>query len=195
MSNFSKLSDNELFVLLKSDEQAAFTEIYNRYVLSLSEFAGSKLYSLEDARDLLHDLFVKLWEDRHLLSINTNLKAYLFSAVRYKVIDKIRQNSVREKHAKGKQIESAFPQYTAQDQMEADELQQSLDKSLQDLAPRIREIFLLSRNEHKSIAEIAALLNLSEQTVKNQLSIALKHLRTAVNHNLLVATLVYLWFS
>lgn len=195
MTGINNLSDDELLILVKKDHEAAFTEIYNRYVRTLADFAGSKLYSLEDARDLLHDLFVKLWEDRHSLNITTNLKAYLFSAVRYKVIDKIRQNSTRQQYAAKEQGAINAIQYGIQDQLEAKELQLSINLSLGNLAPRTKEIFLLSRTEQLSIAEIAEKLALSEQTVKNQLSTALKHLRKSVNKDLLTAALIYLWFS
>ncbi|MCX2430476.1 RNA polymerase sigma factor [Pedobacter sp. GR22-10] len=194
MIDIKLLSDNELFILLKQDDHHAFTEIYDRYAVTLAAFAGSRLYHLEVARDLLHDLFVKLWEDRHSIEINTNLKTYLYSAVRYKVIDKIRENLIREKHAAKEQVNKTTQQYTAQDQLEAEELQKSIDKSLEALPRRTRQIFLLSRTEHRSISEIAKILNLSEQTVKNQLSSALKHLRTSINNNLLAGALVYLWF-
>lgn len=194
MPGLINLRDNELIFLLKKDDQAAFTEIYNRYALTLADFAGSKLYSLEDARDVLHDLFAKLWEDRRSINGDINLKAYLFSAVRYKVIDKIRSKSVREKYAEGAKF-TLPAEYSAQDKMEAQELQRSIYNALEGLTPRAREIFLLSRNDHKSIAEIAKLLNLSEQTVKNQISAALKHLRKSIGNNLLIGLLMVLLMS
>ncbi|TDO20695.1 RNA polymerase sigma factor [Pedobacter duraquae] len=191
MTDINNLSDDELLVLIKKDDGAAFTTIYNRYAGSLAAFAGAKLYHLEDARDLLHDLFIKLWEDRYNLNIDTNLKNYLFSAVRYKVIDKIRKNVIRQDYSP---VTHNSEDYGAQHQLEAKELQLAIEQSLNQLAPRTKEIFLLSRHQHQSISEIAQMLGLSEQTVKNQISAALKHLRQQLNTALLSSIFIYWWF-
>ena len=174
------LTDTELVHLLKQDNRQAFTEIYQRYAESLAGFAASKLFSLDDARDVLHDLFVKIWEDRHSLVISGSLQSYLFAAIRYRIIDKIRRNVTRQNY--DAQLQSLVDQYAPgiEQQLEAKELQQLVDKSLDSLPVKTREIYLLSRNEHLSVAEIAQKLNIAEQTVKNQLTIALKHLRQSI---------------
>jgi RNA polymerase sigma-70 factor (family 1) len=174
------LSDQELIRQIKQGDRAAFTEVYKRYAESLAGFAASKLYDLDDARDVLHDLFVKLWEDRYTLSINDNLRSFLFAAIRYKIIDKIRRNVTRQEYDVLLKA-LAEPQANGiEQQMEAKELQALVDHSLEQLPAKTKLIYQLSRNEHLSITEIAQRLNLSEQTVKNQLSIALKHLRQAI---------------
>jgi len=174
------LSDQELIRLIKTGDRAAFTEVYKRYAESLAGFAASKLYDLDDARDVLHDLFVKLWEDRYNLSVNDNLRSFLFAAIRYKIIDKIRRNVTRQEYDVLLQA-LAEPQANGiEQQLEAKELQALVDQSLEQLPAKTKLIYQLSRDEHLSITEIAQRLNLSEQTVKNQLSIALKHLRQAI---------------
>ena len=174
------LSDQELIRLIKTGDRAAFTEVYKRYAESLAGFAASKLYDLDDARDVLHDLFVKLWEDRYTLSVNDNLRSFLFAAIRYKIIDKIRRNITRQDYDVLLQA-LAEPQANGiEQQLEAKELQALVDQSLEQLPAKTKLIYQLSRDEHLSITEIAKRLNLSEQTVKNQLSIALKHIRQAI---------------
>ena len=174
------LTDTELIHLLKQDNRQAFTEIYQRYAESLAGFAASKLFSLDDARDVLHDLFVKIWEDRHSLVISGSLQSYLFAAIRYRIIDKIRRNVTRQNY--DVQLQLLADQYAPgiEQQLAAKELQQLVDKSLDSLPVKTREIYLLSRNEHLSVSEIAQKLDIAEQTVKNQLTIALKHLRRSI---------------
>lgn len=177
MELYHTLTDLILIDLLKKDDEQAFSEIYGRYAEQLAGFAASKLFSLEDARDIIHDLFVKLWMDRNQLQVNSNLKAYLFTLVRYRIVDKIRKNVTREEYAVMVQALSTIHETTIEQQIAAKELQQNIERSLDDLSPRVKEIYLLSREENLSIPDIARQLQLSEQTVKNQLTVALKHLR------------------
>jgi RNA polymerase sigma-70 factor (family 1) len=177
MMSLSSLTDLQLIDLLKSDNEDAFSEIYNRYAESLASFASSKLYTLEDAKDIVHDVFVKLWTERRSLTIDRNLKAYLFTLTRYRIIDQIRKNITREEYADIVQALALSYELSVEQRVYAKELQLCLEKSLTQLPPRVVEIFKLSREQHLSISQIAQKLQLSEQTVKNQLSTALKHLR------------------
>lgn len=180
MAAYSILTDLQLIDLLKKDDEQAFAEIYSRYAASLAGFASSKLFDAEDAKDIIHDVFVKLWQERKQLQIDRNIKAYLFKTTRYRIVDKIRKNITREEYAG--MVKALASQYEPgiEHQIAAKELQQSIAKSLDELSPRVKEIYLLSREENLSITEIAAQLQLSEQTVKNQLGSALKHLRQSL---------------
>jgi len=190
MAAYSKFTDEQLIILLKKDDPQAFTEIYSRYAESLAGFAASKLYSLDDARDILHDIFVKLWENREELHITSNLQSYLFTVIRHRIIDKIRKNITREEYAAVRQSLSIIYQDSIEKGLEARELQQTIEKSLDQLPPRVKEIYKLSREQELSNREIAEKLNLSEQTVKNQLSAALKHLRKTLTVLLIFAALL-----
>ena len=181
MTAYTKLTDDQLIILLKKGDQQAFTEIYNRYAGKLTGFACSKLYNLDDAKDILHDLFVKLWENREQLVITSNLQSYLFAVIRHRIIDKIRKNITCEEYASIAQSLTAINQRSIDKEVEARELEQSIEKSLAQLPARVKEIYKLSRDEGLSNNEIAGKLNLSEQTVKNQLSAALKHLRKSLS--------------
>lgn len=177
MVAYNSLSDLQLADLLKEEDEAAFSEIYKRYADNLTGFASSKLYSLEDPRDVIHDVFVKLWEERKQLKVDRNLEAYLFTLTRYRIIDKIRKNITREDYAEMVLALRISYQSEIEQQIAAREIKQHIDGALEKLSPRVREIYLLSREDNLSVAEIAGKLQLSEQTVKNQLTFALKHLR------------------
>lgn len=173
----------------------AFDAIYKRYAESLAGFASSKLYDIEDSRDVAHDLFVKLWEERHQLVITGNLKSYLFAAIRYRIIDKIRKNITREEYSAMVQSLASHHTPSLEQQLDAKDLQQSVDKALEELPARTREIYQLSRVEHQTVAEIASLLNLSEQTVKNQLTLALNHLRKSLSSPAMISFLIWWWLK
>lgn len=192
MAAKSNLTDLQLIGLLKKNDEDAFAEIYRRYADSLAGFASSKLFDLQDARDIIHDVFVKLWQERGKLQVERDLKAYLFKLTRYRIVDKIRKNITREEYAAMVQALADRYEPGIEQQIAARELQQSIQKSLAELSPRVKEIYLLSREENLSIPEIADKLQLSEQTVKNQLSAALKHLRSSLA---VVSTAAFIcWF-
>jgi RNA polymerase sigma-70 factor (family 1) len=192
MTASAKLTDEQLIILVRRGDQQAFAEIYSRYAESLAGFAASKLYNLDDAKDILHDLFVKLWENREQLYITSSLRSYLFGIIRHRIIDKIRKNITREEYASVRQSLAAVYEQEIDKQLEVKELRQAIEKSLEQLAPRVKEIYKLSREEGLSNHEIAEKLNLSEQTVRNQLSVALKHLRKSLTD--VTAFVFILWW-
>jgi RNA polymerase sigma-70 factor (family 1) len=180
MIEYNTLDDLMLIDYLRADDEAAFTEIYNRYAEKLSSFANSKLYDLEDSKDIIHDIFVKLWTDRKQLHINKSLQAYFFTQVRHRVIDKIRKKLTQQDYDTLIQTFQRSIGSDVEQQIAAKEIKQSVNEALKKLSPRLREIYKLSREEELSISEIANILQLSEQTVKNQLTTALKHLRRSL---------------
>ena len=192
MAAYYTLTDLQLINLLKDDDEAAFAEIYKRYAKSLADFTASKLFNLEDAQDIIHDIFVKLWEERKQLHITSNLKTYLFTITRHRIIDKIRRNITREEYAVMLQSLANAHQPNVEQQIAAKELQQTIENSLNELSPKVKQIYQLSREENLSIAEIAENLQLSEQTVKNQLSTALSHLRNSLS--VISASILFLWW-
>jgi RNA polymerase sigma-70 factor (ECF subfamily) len=192
MTAYSKLTDDQLVILLKKGDQVAFTEIYLRYAEKLAGFAASKLYSLDDARDLLHDLFVNFWEDRDNVNISSTLQSYLFTILRRRIIDKIRRNVTREEYAIMLQSLTTTPYSTTEQLVTEKDLKQQIQKALNELPPRVKEIYQLSREENLNTREIAEKLNLSEQTVKNQLTVALKHLRQVLGSIVLAAFTLWL---
>lgn len=183
MKNFR--SENEVLLIerfYKGDE-SAFSEIYFLHSTSLVGFASSKLYSLEEARDLVHDIFVYLWTHREKIKIHTSLQSYLFGMTRHRIIDHIRKNQTREKYAAMlKSLDLSLNESNHIDgYIEEKELIHLIDEIVDKLPPRTKEIYRLSRNEHKSIAEISEMLLISNQTVKNQLSSAIKFLKDSLS--------------
>lgn len=181
MAIYLTLTDLELVDLLKKDDSDAFSEIYSRYAVLLVGFASSKLFDLEDSRDIIHDVFVKLWQERKQLKVDRDLKAYLFKLTRYRIVDKIRKNITRQQYAATVNSLAVSYGVTIEQEIAAKEMAQIIETSLNKLSPRVKEVYLLSREENLSVAEIADKLQVSEQTVKNQLSTALKHLRTSLS--------------
>lgn len=165
----------------KENVSGAFERIYRYHVADLLEFASQRLSSLEEARDLVQDVFADIYERKEALEIKCSLRAYLFTALKYKIIDHIRKNAHRKFYIEflhsltEEQDDSFFDNFVFND------LHQLADKEIQRLPARMREAFLLSRQKNLTIAEIARSMNVSEQTVKNQISTAITKLRPVVD--------------
>ncbi|MBN9385515.1 MAG: RNA polymerase sigma-70 factor [Chitinophagaceae bacterium] len=169
--------EKKLLQRLISGEETAFADVYTCYAPLLISYAAARLSSLEEARDIIQDLFVYLWDERKYLNINTSLRSYLFAAARYRIIDHIRQQLTRREYAAWakKLIERVAADM--EEEIAIKYLHHTLEHAIEDLPSRTQEIYRLSRYRHLAVKEIARELGLSEQTVKNQLTTALSYLR------------------
>lgn len=174
--NVQRHTDEELLALMRQGEAKAFEAVYHLYAERLIHYASARLQSLEEARDMIHDLFVQLWVQRAELSVTVHLGAYLFASVRYRIIDHFRRSEVRRRY------QDSLP-VAAQTVMDSDQSVRSKDagqmlqRAIAELSPRLQEVFSLSRFQYLTTAQIAEKLGTSERTVKNQLTSALAQIR------------------
>lgn len=179
MENYQKLSDHDLFLLLKESDHSAFEEIYRRYSCDIVANAYKKLQDEELSKDIVQDLFIHLWENRNRLREIENPSAYLHTALKNRVFNffthqKVESkyiNSLREFVNTGNIAHSDFL-IRERDQKEL------IEKAYGTMSPRMRQIFELSRTENLSHREIAIKLSTSEENVSKQITTALKTLRT-----------------
>jgi RNA polymerase sigma-70 factor (family 1) len=178
MQPYSTYADMELVDFLKSGDEAAFTEIYNRHWQSAYRAAFNVLKDEEACLDVLQDVFVWLWQNREQLAIGS-LKPYLITAVKFKMLNVIRQGKFRAEVIAGLKLNEEALTFV-DSSIEVKELKAIIDQFVEELPAQAQKIFHLSRNEHLSHREIAEQMGLSEKTVKNQMNISLKKLRTSL---------------
>lgn len=141
-----------------------------------------RINSDENAKDLVQDLFVSLWARRRSLHINTSLQAYLFQAIKYRIINYIEANVVKSNYLKSLDKFAFEYDNSTNDSIVCNDLEQLIEAEIKNLSPRVKVVFELSRKEKLSNGEIAQKLNVSEQTVKNQISKAVKTLKLHLNN-------------
>lgn len=182
-----QLQDQESLMLheLKNGDVQAYLKVYDHYAKGMLAYAAARLATAEDAADLVHDVFLKVWVSRAQIQV---LKPYLYTLLRNLIIDHIRRNTTRSGYAKMLQNLDE-PEYNMEQELYARELQKIIDEAIDKLPLRAREIYQLSRLKHMTIEQIALRLHISEQTVKNQLSIANNILRKASKNGLLLLIL------
>ncbi|CAL1518435.1 RNA polymerase sigma-70 factor [Chitinophaga sp. MM2321] len=175
MSAYSLYSDSELLDFVKSGDKAAFDEVYQRHWNVLFKSAYYLLQDKAASMDIVQDVFVWLWEHRDHLVLTT-LRGYLIMAVRYKVANYVRNSKVRTAFIAAQQLQEITD--TSEEWiLELKELKAIIAHFTEALPSRCKEVFYLSRQEHLSNREIAHRLGISEKTVENQLTTALKKLR------------------
>lgn len=178
---------------LREGSYEAFDILYNVYADSLYGFALLHTKSVVQAEDIVQETFLKLWNMRYSLSEEGSFKSMLFTIAKNHVIDVFRQQINRadfEDYMSFCEDEN-LSDTTSIDKIYYDDFVEKLAISKQKLTPAQRNIFEWSREEGLSNAEIACKAGLSEQTVKNHLSSALKVLRAELlKYNFLFALFI-----
>jgi RNA polymerase sigma-70 factor (ECF subfamily) len=173
---YASLADAELLAALRAGDAGSFAEIYARYCYPLFTLAYQKLKSRETAEELVQDLFENLWQRRASHDIQ-QLKQYLFSALRYRIINYVKAQQVRAGYELYCRLNTSEADTATEDALATNELRAALLAGLRKLPTKTREIFQLSRLEQYSVAEISGRVNLSEKTVEYHITKSLKLLR------------------
>jgi RNA polymerase sigma-70 factor (ECF subfamily) len=192
MADFTKLSDDELMVLLKQDKLGAFKELYGRYWKKLYSEAYKRLKSRESAEEIVQEIFTHVWLKRYSLQINATVGGYLHSIAGNRVIDRYRQDLVRTKYKEAFWAVHSETDNSTEDAIMLRELTYTIETEVRQLPDKCRSVYELSRNEHKTNREIAMQLGISEKTVENHLTKALKRLRIGLSHYLILIIIVLL---
>ncbi|CAG5011634.1 hypothetical protein DYBT9275_04989 [Dyadobacter sp. CECT 9275] len=176
MAENEKISDQELIEALKAGSDAAFTTIYKKYWYKMFLVANRKLQNREMAEEVIQDIFTRLWKERGNLRI-LNLDYYLFSAVRYEVVDLIRIHGSRNEYLCYYKSFATFEDHTTENTVAFNDLTRTIDEGLNELPEKSREIFRLNRLEHWPVSKIAEHFHLSEKAVEYHLTKVTKSMR------------------
>jgi len=188
---YSRYNDRELTVLLRDGDQFAYTEIYDRYKRLLYLFAFKRLGRREDVKDIIHEIFMSLWQNREQLNLTYSLTTYLHSAVRNKIVDVIAHQQVSARYVETFNAYRASGQSTTDYLVRQKELTALIEKEIEALPVKMRQVFEMSRNHNYSRKQIADELGLSEETVKSHMHHAIKILKVKLGPLLVLALFVH----
>lgn len=167
----------------------AFNALYREYSSRLYRFAYGYLKSEEEAEELVQEVFMIIWEKRAELKADLSFRSFLFT-IAFNIIRKhFRTRACLSEYLKTGVSDPLDTQTTQK--ITYDSLYQYLTELVDKLPQRRREIFIKSRLGGKSIKEISDEMKISHKTVENQLTDALKFIRTNLNSEALSA---FLWF-
>ncbi|WP_262714441.1 RNA polymerase sigma-70 factor [Pedobacter sp. BS3] len=151
--------------------------MYKRYHGILYSHTYRRFPDREEARDLVQELFIYLWNNRESLHITTSLSSYLYTSVRNRILNAYRNQKVREAYIHSLQDFIAAGENITEEAVRHKELIRLVEQEVAALPPQMRLIFEMSRNREMSHQQIAEELNISPQTVRTQVRNALRILR------------------
>lgn len=177
MIKYSTYSDLELARKLRKGDERAYTEIYHRYKVRLYSFLWKRTQDKEMVIDILHDVFLVVWEKREEIDYSSSLTGYLFSAVRNRLLDAIAHEKVKQRYIDSFYDFIQISDVSTDALVRKKEMSALIAQEMSALPPRTREVFELSRQHNMTRKEIASQLGISEQTVKSHMFNALKTLK------------------
>lgn len=171
------LPDGELLSLVKADNPKAFGVIYDRYKGILAVHAYKKLGNFEEAKDIVQEVFSTFWNKRSDIETAANVPGYLYTIASHKVLNFIKHRNIASRYASSFQEMAVAFSSPTESLVRERNMAEIIQREIDALHPKMRIVFLLSREEHLTHREIAEKLGISEFTVKNHIKAALKILR------------------
>lgn len=189
-----KYSPESVVLYLNKGKVDAFEQIYQSYWSELYSYAYNILRDKAICEEIVQEIFFSLWNKRREIQITHSIRAYLFTAVKFQTLNYIKSEKVKRNYAASY---GAFKKILFDNSNEENihlaDLKNLVENEVSKLPEKCQQIFRMSRNEHHSIKNIADLLNISHKTVENQLSKALKQLRSSLGQ--LFSLLVLVLFA
>ncbi|WP_158563358.1 RNA polymerase sigma-70 factor [Chitinophaga silvatica] len=183
VNKYNLLGEAQIVGLLKSGDIQAFEAIYLQYWPKLYGYVYNRTSSKDVAEEIVQEVFYALWQKHEKLELTHTLSAYLFAAIRYQLLNYIRNSKARKTYATDfYEYREQLADNSIEDGIEVYDLKQAVEKEISRLPLKCQQIFRMSRQDHLSIQDIANVLNISHKTVENQLTKALRQLRAALRH-------------
>jgi len=169
--------DHNLIQGLINGDEKSYRVLFDEYYSSLTVFAKKYVGDIDTARGITQDIFVKVYESRHLLKTVKSLKGYLFTSVRNSCLNYINLEKIHRQHEERIKLSATHPDVEFEHKLREAELEKLMLKAISELPDKCRFILTKSKFEGMKNSEIAEELKISIRTVETQISKALKRLR------------------
>ncbi len=193
MKNAKTITD--LLLLIQKDDRVAFFHIYERYYKKLYGFVLKYLKQKEDTEEIVQEVFVKIWKSRSKIDAYSSFDSFLFTVAYNATMNMLRKKANETKyieHIKSLQHSHNSPDLV--DEIHFNELNNRVQSLLNELTPRQKEIFQLSREQGLSHDEIALKLDISVNTVKKHIANTLAFLKSQIDNDMIVNLLFIFLF-
>lgn len=172
------VDERELVVRLIDGDEDAFCELYAAYKNRLLYFAMKFVKSREFAEDIFQDAFTVVWQSRRFINPDTSFSSYLYTIVRNRVLNQLRDMSNEDQLKEHILSQAVDASNDTKSEILLNDLKEIIGRALEQLTPRQREVFKMSRDLQMSHKEIADALGVSVNTVQEHISVSLKVIRS-----------------
>jgi RNA polymerase sigma-70 factor, ECF subfamily len=172
-------SEEQVIKGIRDGDTACFKALFSDHYDRLCQYAFTLLRDMDEAEDIVQSMFVKLWERRADLAIQQTMKGYLYRFVHNLCINQVEHRQVKQKHLNFASLTTAGEKQLPE--VFTNELQENVARVIDQLPEQCKIIFKMSRYEELKYSEIADRLGISPNTVENQISKALKILRSQLD--------------
>lgn len=174
---------------IQSGDEQAFERMFKGHYQSLCSFANSFLGDIDEAEEIVQQIFYSLWTKRNSIEVNSTLKSYLYKAVHNSSLNKIKQGKVRQLYADSYKANTDVTTHSTTDIVQGKELEAIINDAIAELPEQCGIVFKMSRFGNLKYAEIADELGISVKTVENHMGKALKLMREKLSDYLHVLLL------
>lgn len=176
---------SKLMEQIQQGDEHAFHELFRMYSYRLQRFAYEYMADIDDAMDIIQNVYLTFWEKRQLLPTDINPEAYLLTLTRNACIDQLRKAKVRnaylnttyDKLALERAVNLAALETLDIDSLDIKDLKRVIADTIATMPAESREVFLLSRKEQLKYTEISERLHISVRTVERRMGVALAAFR------------------
>jgi len=188
---------NEIIELLNKKQEAAFEVVFSLYYARLVYFA-KEYVSHEDAKGLVQEAFISFWEKNPTILSESQLQSYLYTSVKNNCLMQLRHEKVKKRFANNAELSAQNQIYfSALEQLDTSviafqEIETIIEKTLAELPPRCRDIFMRSRFEGKKNREVAEELNITVKAVEAQITRAVKVFKVTLKDYLPLITYIFI---
>jgi len=194
LSEKNKNTDQELVRTLKKGDVFAFNELFHKYSQKVYNFSIKHLENEEDVKDLVQEIFMKIWDKRKEIDANKSFNGFLFT-ITLNLIRNYFRKKVKDRKLINKWLEETEP-YSDSTKLSIEfrSLEKVVNTIVEQLPPKRRMVFRLSRNEGLSNDDIARRMNIQKKTVENHLNLALRYLRERLQEQSFLVILFFVLF-
>jgi RNA polymerase sigma-70 factor (ECF subfamily) len=184
----SRLNQHVSVEKIRQGDVCEFEQLFQTYYKRLCIYAGNIIGDSFDAEEIVCSMFARMWEKREQLHIHTSVEAYIVSSVYHDAINYLKHAEIEERYREKaqyqvKHLDLLNPEGydTPLTDILAKELSEQIEKAIRSLPPQCREVFILHKLDGLSYDEVAEKLNVTVNTVRTQITRAMKKMKTALS--------------
>jgi len=169
--------EQDIWQSISAGDELAYEGLFKSFYPELTLYAVRFVQDIDNAEEIVQDIFFNLWNNRSKLNINVSLKSYLYRTVKNTCLNLLKHQKVEHKYKEHFSRELQIDEMNSDNWMVESELSDKITGAIEKLPPERKKVFVLSRFEELKYKEIAEKLDISIKTVENQMGKALKFLR------------------